>query len=197
MKRWVSFLLYLWDALVALIFLDAIIFILTPVNYFGEFLGKRFDTIMYEKSSLFFEVRNGANFSLRFTFLAFLIWYSFAFILTFLADRDNSLKETKLYRRSRLWGLLLPTLTWFVVLTLEMYPNNSILQLIWLLILTFAVYSLPQFFVHLTIEVEFSDFIPAADTPLLKLIILYSSLAVLVIANLFSAMIALSMGWDG
>ncbi len=58
-----------------LVLLDAFYFILKPRNFFSSDQGKLFGTQMYEKSSFFFSVVNGVNYTLEISILAFVFWF--------------------------------------------------------------------------------------------------------------------------
>lgn len=54
---------------------DALYFLIKPRNIISDAPGKLFGTPMYEKSSLFFSVVNGANYTLEISVWAFILWF--------------------------------------------------------------------------------------------------------------------------
>ncbi len=103
-----------------LVFLDAVYFILQPRNVFNQDQGKLFGTQMYRKSSIFFSVVNGANYTLKISVLAFVLW----FIIPVIRNKAS---------------FFIPPLTVSLVWAAERF-RNSLLEVFFTSIFSFSFY---------------------------------------------------------
>lgn len=125
MKR-EQFLYYGHLVLLVLVLLDALYFILKPVEVFSSAQGKLFGTMMYRKSSLLFEVVNGANYTLSFNWIVLLLWFVTG-LLYGIVPTLTSQSDIKWHLS---FALLLPPLTWDLILIFERFYYLNIVAIL-------------------------------------------------------------------